>query len=121
MDHPHRADRQLCRSVFVSLSPTLPLANWFRLDGENLILSVYAQPGAKHTEIQGLHGDALKIRVAAPPLEGRANDEIRRFLARLLALPLRDVALVSGEKSRRKRLAIRGGNEEWLKKLLDKL
>lgn len=84
-------------------------------------MSIYAQPGAKRTEIQGLHGDALKIRVAAPPVEGRANEEIRRFLADMLALPLRDLALVSGEKSRSKRFSIRGAQAEILHTLTEKL
>ena len=98
-----------------------PLSSWHRVDGENLILLVYAQPGAKRTEVQGLHGDALKIRIAAPPLEGRANDEIRRFLAAQLRVSLQDVVLVAGEKSRRKRFTIRGGRIDPLSQVTDKL
>ena len=82
--------------------------SWFRHDNERLILSVHAQPGAKRTAIQGLHGGALKIRVAAPPVEGAANDELRHFLAASFAVALRDVELISGQTSRVKRFAIRG-------------
>lgn len=81
---------------------------WFRHQRDVLILSVHTQPGAKRTGIQGLHGDALKIRVAAPPVEGAANDELRRFLAESFAVPRRDVELISGQTSRAKRFAIRG-------------
>ena len=97
-----------------------------------LIVTVHAQPGAKHTEVQGLHGngsdsgngsgnaDALKIRVAAPPLDGRANLELRRFLAGILQVPRRDVMLLSGDKSRSKRFAIRGGRVEAVLQLAAK-
>ena len=118
MDHPHRADRVLRRTVRVSLSTALPA--WCRAEGDTLVVTVYAQPGAKHTVVQGPHGngsgngngDALKIRVAAPPLDGRANLELRRFLAGILQVPRRDVMLLSGDKSRSKRFAIRGGRVE---------
>jgi uncharacterized protein len=82
--------------------------SWFRYDKDCLILSVHAQPGAKRTGIQGLHGEALKIRVAAPPVDGAANDELRRFLAQTFDVALRDVDLISGPTSRAKRFAIRG-------------
>ena len=94
--------------------PDAPLLNWFHTDGDALILSIHAQPGARQTLIQGLHGDALKIRVAAPPLDGRANDEIRRFLANVLQVPQRDVTIMSGEKSRSKRFCIRGAQIDSL-------
>jgi uncharacterized protein len=69
---------------------------------------VHAQPGAKSTRIDGLHGDALKVRVAAPALEGRANDALVEFLAEVFAVPRRDVRLASGRRSREKRFEIRG-------------
>jgi uncharacterized protein len=53
-----------------------------------------------------LHGDALKIRVAAQPVEGRANSEIIRFLAEKFVVPQRDIHLISGETSRQKRFRI---------------
>lgn len=77
-----------------------------RADG-TLVLCVHAQPGARRTEIAGLHGDALKIRVAAPALEDRANAALIEFIADRLGVPRRNVALVSGAKSREKRLEIR--------------
>jgi uncharacterized protein (TIGR00251 family) len=79
-----------------------------RLADGTLVLSVHAQPGAKRTEVAGLHGDALKIRVAAPALEDRANAALVDFIAERLGVARRDVTLVSGERSREKRFNIRG-------------
>ncbi len=82
--------------------------SWYRRDGDSLIVSVHAAPGAKRTGIQGLHGEALKIRVAAAPVEGAANDALQKFLAQCFHVPLRNVALVAGQSSRSKRFAIQG-------------
>ncbi len=79
-----------------------------RLPDGTLILCVHAQPGAKRTEVAGLHGDALRIRVAAPALEDRANAALIEFIAERLGVPRRNVTLVSGTKSREKRFEIRG-------------
>jgi uncharacterized protein (TIGR00251 family) len=79
-----------------------------RLPDGTLVLSVHAQAGAKRTEVAGLHGDALKIRVAAPALEDRANAALVEFIAGRLGVARRDVTLVSGAKSREKRFEIRG-------------
>ena len=71
-------------------------------------IQVHAQPGARRTEVTGLHGDALKIRVQAPALEDRANEALAEFLAERLGVARRDVTLVSGARSREKRFAVRG-------------
>jgi uncharacterized protein (TIGR00251 family) len=79
-----------------------------RLADGTVVLSVHAQPGAKRTEVAGLHGDALKIRVAAPAVEDRANAALVDFIAERFGIARRDVTLVSGERSREKRFNIRG-------------
>ena len=71
-------------------------------------LLVHVQPRARQTEIVGWHGDAIKIRVAAPPVDGAANAELLRFLARRLAVPATHVRLAAGGTGRRKRLEITG-------------
>jgi len=82
-------------------------APWRRVGADGSItLTVHAQPGAKRTEVAGVHGDALKIRIASPPIEGKANEELRRFLADAFGVPVRNVALVRGEMGRRKTLRI---------------
>lgn len=65
-------------------------------------IRVAAQPGAARTEVVGEHDGCLKLRVGAPPVDGRANDEIARFLAARLDLPKRSVRLLAGAGARRK-------------------
>lgn len=85
------------------------MSRWHsRLADGTIVLAVHAQPGAKRTEICGLHGDALKVRVAARALEDRANEALIEFLAKRFGVAKRDVTLVSGAKSRQKRFEIRG-------------
>ena len=79
-----------------------------RLADGTIVLAIHAQPGARRTEVAGLHGDALKVRVAAPALEDRANEALVEFLAKRFGVARRDVTLVSGAKSREKRFEIRG-------------
>ena len=67
-----------------------------------VILILHVQPGAKRTEVAGRHGDALKIRLAAPPVDGKANAALLRFLSDAFDVPLRNVTLVRGESSRQK-------------------
>ncbi len=81
---------------------------WHRKEGDNLILTLHVQPGSKKTEIAGLHGDALKIRLAAPPVEGRANSKLLAYLAEKFEVPVRSVTLKQGETSRRKVVSIYG-------------
>ena len=76
--------------------------SWYQTGGDGVTLHVHAQPGAKRTEAAGLHGDALKIRLAAPPVEGKANAALLQFLAGIFNVPLRLVTLKQGVKSRRK-------------------
>lgn len=84
------------------------MAEWHRREGDAIVLVLHVQPGAKRSEVAGLHGEALKIRLAAPPIEGRANDALLRFIAELFSVPLRNVELLQGAQSRHKRLAVRG-------------
>jgi uncharacterized protein (TIGR00251 family) len=80
---------------------------WRRVGADgSIMLEIHVQPGAKRTEVVGVHGGALKIRVAAPPVEGKANEELRRFLADAFLVPRRNVTLVRGVSSHRKTLHI---------------
>ncbi|MGK2935062.1 MAG: DUF167 domain-containing protein [Gemmatimonadaceae bacterium] len=71
-------------------------------------LKVHVVTNAKKTELAGVHGDAIKVRCAAPPLDGRANQEVRELLAALLGLPVRDVTITRGERSRDKIVEVAG-------------
>lgn len=82
--------------------------DWFNQSGERLTLRLHVQPGAKKTEVAGLYGDCLKIRLAAPPVDGKANECLLRALSDWFDVPLRQVSLKSGETSRRKVVEISG-------------
>jgi uncharacterized protein (TIGR00251 family) len=71
-------------------------------------LTLYVQPRAKHTEVAGRHGGAIKVRLAAPPVNGAANAELCRFLAERLGVPRRAVAVVRGQAARRKTVSVEG-------------
>jgi uncharacterized protein len=79
---------------------------WRREDGSALVLTLHVQPGAKRTAVDGTHGEGtqqrLKVRLAAPPVDGKANAELMRFMADAFGVPVRNVDLVRGESSRQK-------------------
>lgn len=75
-------------------------------------LSVLVQPRASRSRIVGPHGDAVKIQLAAPPVEGQANAELIELLAKALSVPRRQVELLAGDASRRKRVRISGVSAE---------
>lgn len=80
---------------------------------------LWIQPGASRTLVAGMQSGRLKIAVAAPPVDGKANAELLKFLKKALHLPAGSLSLVSGETGRRKRLHAEGIlPEELLKKLL---
>lgn len=88
------------------------MADWYRLGKDGCVtLTLHIQPGAKKTEVAGLHGEALKIRLAAPPVDGKANEALLRFVADRLDLPRSAVLLKSGQTSRHKVLEIHGSTE----------
>ena len=75
---------------------------------QGVLLTVHVQPKAAHTACVGIHGEALKIRIAAPPVGGAANRELIRFLADELSLSTRAVRIESGESGRYKRVRLEG-------------
>lgn len=92
--------------------------SWYRLAPDGAAtLNLHIQPGAKKTEVMGLHGEALKLRLAAPPVDGKANTALLRFVAEVLDLPKADVELKSGQTSRQKVVAVRGVDEARLRRL----
>ena len=70
------------------------------------MIAVHAQPGAKPSEVAGLHGDAIKIRIAAPPVDGKANEAIVAFLAEHFDVPKSRVSVERGIASRVKQVRI---------------
>ncbi len=72
----------------------------------DLILHVLIQPRSSKTEIAGRHGETLKIRLTSPPVEGAANEQCRSLLSKVLKIPKKNIEIVSGLKSRIKKLKI---------------
>lgn len=115
----------MSRTVHDATDPAVrPPSGDGRRAGSNLLLCVCggdgavhllvrAQPGAKVSRIVGPHGDRLKIALAAPPTDGRANAELLRFVAEWLDLPMRAVTLGSGHSSRDKRVDL-AARLEWV-------
>lgn len=90
--------------------------------GDGVLLSLSVVPNAKRTEVDGLHDGALRVRLAAPPIDGRANDALVAWLAKQLGVARRDVDVLRGESSRRKQVAIAVSVDAaaaWLAGVLD--
>ena len=83
-----------------------------------IILNVRVVPRASRDGIQGLMGDALKIRIQAPPVEGKANAYLVKFLSKQWKIPRRDIEILSGETGRNKRLRISNPPDELRAALL---
>jgi uncharacterized protein (TIGR00251 family) len=77
----------------------------------SVVIPVHVQPRAARTELAGLHGDAIKIRLRAPPVNGAANEELIRFVAERLGIPRAAVEVLAGATGRRKLLRITGGGD----------
>ncbi len=86
----------------------------FSEPGGALILTVRVVPRASKSEIMGEHDGALKIRIAAPPVDGAANQELIKVLARFFEVAKSAIEIISGETSTTKRVRIKGANAQKL-------
>ncbi|MBL8397493.1 MAG: YggU family protein [Candidatus Accumulibacter sp.] len=94
------------------------MVDWLRTTANGIILTIHAQPGAKRSEVAGLHGDALKIRLAAPAVDGLANAALIHFLAEKLALPRAAITVTKGRSSRHKVLQVHDAPADSRQRLL---
>lgn len=85
---------------------------------EGAVLALQVQPKAARTEYVGVHGDALKFRVAAPPVDGAANEEICRYLAERFGLRKGDVIVQTGQASRHKRIMLKRVQAKRVREIL---
>ena len=95
--------------------------SWLKADGAGITLILHVQPGAKKTGAAGEYADALKIRLSAPPVDGKANECLIEFIAETLGVAKSRVWLVSGASARAKRVRVAGPIDaaDAQKKLLD--
>ncbi len=87
----------------------MPLAVWF--EGEDLLLRLYIQPKASRDKLVGVHGDELKIAITAPPIDGKANAHLSKFLAKQFKVAKGLVSIEKGELGRHKQLRITQPNQ----------
>jgi uncharacterized protein (TIGR00251 family) len=85
--------------------------------GDAVLLHIYVQPKASKSRIVGLYDGCLKLAVAAPPVDGKANEEVVRTLSRLLDIPSRDIAIQAGAQSKRKKVRIQAAFDQVSGKL----
>lgn len=83
------------------------MTHCYHWDNEDLIIRLHVQPRASRNAFAGEHGDALKVHITAPPVDGKANAHLTRFLAREFGVARGAVELLAGETSRRKTFRIR--------------
>lgn len=85
----------------------------------SLVLSLYVQPRAGQNAIVGLHDDAIKLRVTAPPVDGKANKAVIAFWAKALKVPKSAITIKSGLQSRRKKIQLKGADQEQIRCLVE--
>ena len=83
---------------------------YLKTDADNVLLFVHIQPGAKNTAWAGEYGERIKLRLAAPPIDGRANAALCQWLANEFDFSLRDVSVLRGHNSRAKTICFHAGN-----------
>ncbi len=88
-----------------------------RNDG-SVVITVHVQPRAAKNQVAGLHDGALKLRLTAPPVDGKANKAVIACLASLLGVSKSSLSLVSGHKSRRKQVLVQGVDQDTARRLL---
>jgi hypothetical protein len=84
----------------------IAVSGWYQWEGDNLLISVRVQPKSSRNEIVGPHGNALKVRITATPVDGKANSHLITYLASQFGVAKSRVELLSGEHNRNKRLRI---------------
>ena len=105
-------------------NPESPFTNtsWLTTGKNNApVIAVHAQPGAKRTAVVGVHGDRLKIALASPPVDGKANATLIKYLSKGLGVSKSSVRLLSGDTSREKRIEVVGLSTDDLLEALKKL
>jgi len=89
--------------------------------GDGIVLNLHIQPRASKNEVCGVQGDALKIRLTSPPVDGAANKLCREFLADLFHVPKSAVEIISGETSRHKRVKVSASDTGRLQQIVDSI
>lgn len=79
---------------------------YYTWEGDTLVFNIFLQPRASRNSLVGLHDNAIKIALTAPPVDGKANKQLIYFLSSLFGVKKSDIDIISGEHSRRKRISV---------------
>jgi len=90
-----------------------------QLSDGSVLLRLHVQPKASKSRVIGLYDGCLKLAVAAPPVDGKANCEVEKYLAKTLKIPKRDITLKSGAQSRRKQVVVESLGGEAIRALFE--
>ena len=96
------------------------MAEWLRATGQGSEIDVLVVPRASRSELSGIHQGRLRIRIAAPPVEGKANQALTRYVAKLVGVSRSRVTIASGQGGRRKVVSVVGVTPETVKDQLEK-
>ena len=88
-------------------------------NNDKISLAVHVQPKAAHNRIDGLHGERIKLRITAPPVDGKANAAVIGFIAKLFNIPKSAVFIKNGKQSRDKKLLLSGISMDKAKKIIE--
>jgi uncharacterized protein (TIGR00251 family) len=92
--------------------------SWIGSHKDGITLLLHCQPGAKVTRVVGEHGERLKISLNAPAVDNKANEVLIAWLSQRLALPRKQIELLSGQTSRQKRVLVRDGDSNEIRRLM---
>jgi len=92
---------------------------WLKTSKDGVVISIHLTPRAKRDAIEGRHGEALKVRIKAPPVEGKANEYLLKFIAGKLSIPRANVAMIRGETSRDKQVLVTGLSTDEIRSRTD--
>jgi len=93
---------------------------WLKSTKDGVVIFIHLTPRAKRDAVEGQHGDALKVKIKAPPVDGKANDYLLKFIAGKLSIPRANLALIRGETSRDKQVLVTGLDETEIRSRLTK-
>jgi len=94
--------------------------NFLSENAQGTMIQIFVQPRASKNELVGVHENFLKIRLAAPPVEGEANKECIKFMAKILHVPKSSVEIIQGHKSRRKTILIKDSSFKKIREFLER-
>lgn len=104
-------------NVSENMARGTPHVSWLQETKDGVVITVKAVPRASRTEIAGADGEWLRVRVKAPPVDGKANEALVKFFAETLGVPRGSVAITSGDTGRLKRIRVAGVSADAVRRL----